>query len=321
MAASDQPIVKHLFPFLDYCEVKKGLANGTQENYRYYLSVFIGWLKKTNNERLRPSEFTAQHAWDYRLYLARGYRTPTGGRLSKKSQNFYLIALRALLRYFAEKDIDSLPSSKIGLAKQGDDGHVSFLERHEIERIMEAVNTSTIEGLRDRAIMETFFSSGMRVAELLSLNVENVSVLTHGSYRGKTLELPIVGKGKRVRTVFLSPRACDWLRSYLAARGPDDHKALFINSRTKNPGERRLTARAIQTMIARYARAAGLTKRATPHTLRHSYATDILSHGADLRSVQELLGHKNVATTQIYTHVTNKRLREVHEKFHDAEAA
>jgi site-specific recombinase XerD len=319
--ASQKPIADYLLPFLDYCEVEKGLSDGSQQNYRYYLSVFIGWLRRTNNVRLRPSQFTAQHAWDYRLYLARTYRTPTGGQLAKKSQNFYLIALRALLRYFAEKDIDSLPSSKITLAKQGAEGHVSFLDRNEIERIMEAADASTVEGLRDRAILETFFSSGMRIAELVALNVDEVSPLTESRQRNRTLELAIVGKGKRVRTVFLSPRACRWLRTYLSARGPDDHKALFINSRTKNPESRRLSARGIQSMITKYARAAGLAKRVTPHTLRHSYATDILSHGADLRSVQELLGHKNVATTQIYTHVTNKRLRDVHEKFHDAEAA
>ena len=316
MAANQKPITGYLLPFLDYCEIEKGLSNNTQRNYKQYLSVFITWLKGTKNERLRPGDFSAQHAWDYRLYLARTYRTPMGGYLAKKSQNFYLIALRALLNYFAERDIESLPSSKIKLAKQGTEGNISFLEHHEIERILKCADTSKTDGARDRAIMETFFSSGMRISELVALNVDDLSILKSKKDPNKTLELSIMGKGKRVRTVFLSPRACGWIRAYLAARGPDDHKALFVNSRTKNPESKRLSARAIQFIIVKYARAGGVAKKVTPHTLRHSYATDLLSHGADLRSVQELLGHKNVATTQIYTHVTNKRLRDIHEKFH-----
>jgi site-specific recombinase XerD len=316
MASNQKPIADHLFPFLDYCEVQKGLSNNTQRNYRQYLSVLVRWLKETNNAQLRPNQFTAQHAWDYRLYLARKYRTPAGDYLKKKSQNFYLIALRALLNYFAEQDIESLPSSKINLAKQGGEGHISFLERSEVERILEAAGSSTPAAVRDRAIMETFFSSGMRVSELESLNVDDVSVLKGKNDANRTFELAIVGKGNRVRTVFLSPRACASVRAYLASRGPDDHKALFINTHTKNPKNKRLSARAIQSIISKHARAAGVAKKVTPHTLRHSYATDLLSHGADLRSVQELLGHKNVATTQIYTHVTNKRLRDIHEKFH-----
>jgi site-specific recombinase XerD len=311
-----KPIGEYLLPFLDYCEVEKGLSNNTQRNYRHYLGAFIAWLKRSNNAQLRPKQLSAQHVRDYRLYLARQHKTPAGGYLGKKSQNFYLIALRALLRYFAEQDIESLPSSKINLAKQAGEGHISFLEPREIERILDAAGRSTPAGIRDRAIMEAFFSSGMRISEVVSLDVDDVAILKSKKDENKTLELSIVGKGNRVRTVFLSPRACGWVREYLASRGPDDHKPLFINTRTKNPESKRLSARAIQSIISKYARAAGVAKKVTPHTLRHSYATDLLSHGADLRSVQELLGHKNVATTQIYTHVTNKRLREIHEKFH-----
>lgn len=314
--AAQLPIAEYLLPFLDYCEVEKGLSDGTQRNYRQYLGVFIGWLRSTHNTRLRPRDFSAQHAWQYRLYLARNYSTPTGRHLAKKSQNFYLIALRALLRFFAERDIESLPSSKIKLGKQGEDRHISFLDRHEIERMLGSPDTAKIDGLRDRAIMETFFSSGMRIAELVSLDVDHVAALSATREPSKTLELPITGKGKRVRTIFLSPHACIWIRAYLAARGSDEHKALFVNTRTKNPESRRLSVRAIQVIISKYARAAGISKKVTPHTLRHSYATSLLSNGADLRSVQELLGHKNVATTQIYTHVTNKRLRDVHERYH-----
>lgn len=316
MTDSQQPLRRHLVPFLDYCEIEKGLSNHTQRNYRQYLRVFFGWLDRNQEPDLKPGELTAKHVWDYRLYLARSYKTPAGRPLSKKSQNFYLIAFRALLRYLAERDVATLPSTRITLAKQKAEEPVSFLERHEVETLFTLPNRATPSGLRDRAIMETLFSSGMRISELVALNVEQLAPLMQaGGEDGRTLEMPIVGKGKHIRTIFISPRAAHWIRAYLASRG-DDLKPLFINSRSRNPESRRLTARAIELLISNYARLAGLTKKVTPHTLRHSYATDLLSCGADLRSVQELLGHKNVSTTQVYTHVTNKRLRDVHEQFH-----
>jgi site-specific recombinase XerD len=308
------PIIDHLLPFLDYCEIEKGLSNNTQRNYKQYLSLFTGWLKKTGQDKLMPDELTANHVRDYRLYMAREYKTPTGQYLSKKSQNYYLIALRALLNYFAEYDIDSLPSSKIKLAKQKSDETISFLEAREVEKVLNVPDISTINGLRDRAILELFFSTGLRIAELVSLDADQVSFLDDKK-TDRTYELSIVGKGKYIRTIFISPRAALWLRKYLTKRD-DAYKPLFVNVRSKDPDQKRLTPRYIQAMISRAAMLAGLSKKVTPHTLRHSYATDLLSHGADLRSVQELLGHKNVATTQIYTHVTNKRLRDIHERFH-----
>ena len=316
MAELQQPLRSYLLPFLDYCEIEKGLSNNTQRNYRQYLRVFFAWLEKTHQADLRPRELTAKHVWDYRLYIARSYKTPSGKYLTKKSQNLYLIALRAFLRYLAERDIETFPSTKITLAKQKAEEPVSFLERREVESILQAPDTAKPEGLRDRAIMETLFSSGMRISELVALDVEQLAALLHDKPdTERTLELPIVGKGKHIRTIFISPRAGHWIRAYLASRG-DDLKPLFINSRSRNPESKRLTPRAIQLMIAKYARLAGLSKKVTPHTMRHTYATDLLSHGADLRSVQELLGHKNVSTTQVYTHVTNKRLRDIHEQFH-----
>jgi site-specific recombinase XerD len=202
------------------------------------------------------------------------------------------------------------------MAKQKSEEPVSFLELHEIEGMLKRPDIAKPEGLRDRAIMETFFSSGLRIAELVALDVDQVSLLMRGKDSSRrTYELSIVGKGSHIRTIFISPRAARWIRAYLARRG-DDLKPLFINSRSRNPEQKRLTPRSIQLMIAKYARLAGVSKRVTPHTLRHTYATDLLSHGADLRSVQELLGHKNVSTTQAYTHVTNKRLRDIHEQFH-----
>jgi site-specific recombinase XerD len=316
MAEKKQPLLTYLQPFLDYCEVEKGLSNNTQRNYSQYLRIFCAWLDKTHRVDLRPCDLTTKHVWDYRLYIARNYKTPSGGYLTKKSQNLYLIALRAFLRYLAERDIETLPSTKIKLAKQKTEEPISFLERHEVEAVLKQPDTTKAEGLRDRALIETLFSSGMRISELVALDVEKLAPLLHGSGgTERTLELPIVGKGRHVRTIFISPRAAHWIRAYLATRG-DDFKPLFINSRSRNPEEKRLTPRAIQLMVAKYAGLAGLSKKVTPHTLRHTYATDLLSRGADLRSVQELLGHKNVSTTQVYTHVTNKQLRDIHEQFH-----
>lgn len=311
---SHDPLPKLVLPFLEYCEIEKGLSNNTQRNYEQYLKLFTGWLEKTNQTSLLPHELTAKHIWDYRLYLARTYKTLSGEYLGKKSQNYYLIALRAFLNYLADRDIETLSSTKVKLAKQKSDETISFLEVREVEKMLAVPDITTVTGLRDRTIMELFFSSGMRISELISLDVDRLSFLQDKS-RTRTYELSIVGKGKHIRTIFISPRAAEWLRTYLAARH-DVFEPLFINFRSKDPDAKRLTARSIQMMISRCAMLAGLSQKVTPHTLRHSYATDLLSHGADLRSVQELLGHKNVATTQIYTHVTNKRLRDIHEKFH-----
>ena len=309
---SKEPLTKHIPSFLDYCEVEKGLSNNTQKNYQQYLKLFETWLKRIEESTLLPHELDAKHIWDYRLFIAREYKSLRGKYLTKKSQNYYLIALRALLDYLADRDIETLPSSKVKLAKQTTEENISFLDVNDVTKMLAVPDTKTPGGLRDRAIMELFFSSGMRISELLSLDADQVSFL--GDKRtDRTYELSIIGKGKRVRAIFISPRAADWLRKYLSSR-KDMTKPLFVNIRKNNPG--RLSPRYVQTMISKGAMLAGLSKKVTPHTLRHAYATDLLSHGADLRSVQELLGHKNVSTTQVYTHVTNKQLRDIHEKFH-----
>src|SRR3989344_8766444 len=243
------PIVNHLSPFLDYCEIEKGLSNNTQKNYKQYLLLFIGWLNKIGQSKLKPHELTAKLVWDYRLYLARSYKTPGGKYLGKKSQNYYLIDLRALLNYFAEQDIESLPSSKVKLAKQKTEETISFLEVPDIEKMLRIPDISTINGLRDHAIMELFFSSGMRISELLSLNVEQLSFLNDKN-PNKTRELSIVGKGKHVRTIFISPRAAEWLRNYLKARR-DVFKPLFINLRSKDEDNNSLSARYVHSMISR----------------------------------------------------------------------
>ncbi len=311
---SKKPIKDYVLPFLDYCEIEKGLSDNTQRNYNQYLKLFVKWLKKNNIENLLPHELTSKHIWDYRLFLAREHKTPLGKNMGKKSQNYYLIALRALLTFLAERDIETLPSSKIKLAKQKTDETISFLDVNDIKKMLKVPDITKESGLRDRAIMELLFSSGMRISELTALDADQMSFLQDNDTK-RTYELSIVGKGKHIRTIFISPRAAKWLREYLKQRR-DVHKPLFINIRSKEPEHKRLTPRYIQMMISRVARLAGVSKKVTPHTLRHTYATDLLGHGADLRSVQELLGHKNVSTTQIYTHVTNKRLRDIHEKFH-----
>ncbi|MFT7645241.1 MAG: site-specific recombinase XerD [Candidatus Paceibacteria bacterium] len=310
---SSTPLRGYLFPFLDYCEIEKGLSNNTQRNYKQYLSLFVKWLEVENLTELKPHELTADHIWDYRLYIARTYKTPRGELLGKKSQNYYLIALRALLAFLADRDIESIPSSKVKLAKQKSNETVSFLEVRDVAAMVDIPDISTKKGLRDRTIMELFFSSGMRISELTALNQDQMTMLQDNA-TNRTYELSIIGKGKHIRTIFISPRSAQWIREYLKGRHDVD-KPLFTNL-TKNSESKRLTPRAIQMMIQRSAMLAGVSKKVTPHTLRHTYATDLLNHGADLRSVQELLGHKNVATTQIYTHVTNKRLRDIHQKFH-----
>lgn len=311
---SNDSIRDHILPFLDYCEIEKGLSSNTQRNYQQYLNLFVKWLTEIDRPNLKPHELTADHIWDYRLFIARKYKTTRGEYLSKKSQNYYLIALRALLSYLAERDIETLPSSKVKLAKQKSEETISFLDVRDIEAMLQVPDTDTNAGLRDRTIMELFFSSGMRISELTALNADQFTMLKDND-SNRTYELSIVGKGKHIRTIFISPRAAEWLRAYLKSRS-DVEKPLFINYRSKDPDNKRLTPRSIQLMISRCAILAGVSKKVTPHTLRHTYATDLLNHGADLRSVQELLGHKNVATTQIYTHVTNKRLRDIHERFH-----
>lgn len=311
MTNSNTTLVNHIPEFLDYCEIEKGLSNKTQENYQRYLQKFVLWLKKTNKENLLPHELTADHIWDYRLFLSRN--SDDKGRFLKKiTQNYYLVALRAFLSYFTAKDIVSLPADKITLPKDAkNEKTVKFLTLEQIEKLLTAPNIKTIEGLRDKAILESFFSTGLRIAELTALNREQF-----GDTRNKKdLEIAIIGKGNRPRTIYFSERALSWVKKYLDAR-TDMEKALFINYRARKNADRRLTSRSMERSIKKYAVIAGIPIFTTPHTLRHSYATDLLTQGVDLRAIQELLGHRSIATTQIYTHVTNKRLRDIHRKFH-----
>jgi len=343
MKQSNKPIPHHLNDFLDWLEIEKGLSSKTQENYSRFLKNFLDWLKKNKLDNLKPHELSPDHIWQYRVFLARQYvsrknqsfdklridheqnrmgqsfdklridpeQNRMGQSLKKNTQNYYLIALRSLLNYFADRDIISLPSEKIKLAKDKGDKQVRFLNIEQLEKLFSIPDASKICGLRDRAILETLFSTGMRISELTALNRDQIKIKP-----GMTdLELIIVGKGERIRTVYLSQRTLFWLNKYLETR-KDKEKSLFINYRSKRNTPKRLTPRSIEKLMKKYAALAGLPLNTTPHVMRHSFASDLLAKGVDLRTIQEFLGHKSIAATQIYAHVTSKKLREIHRKFH-----
>ena len=316
MNKSGIAIIKHIPRFLEYIEVEKGLSPTTSKNYHNFIKVFIDWLEAKDLSGLRPHELTAEHIWDYRLYLSR--KKDDAEFIKKTTQSYYLIAIRALLNYFADQDIIALPAEKVKLPKLTDkDKKIKFLKVEQLEKLFAMPDVNNPSGLRDRAMLEVLFSTGMRVSELVSLNIALFDRNNLLSGRFVDLELSIPGKGGSVRTIYFSHRSLKWLAAYLKIRN-DILPPLFINY---NPSadpkdERRLTARSVERLVKKYTVMAGLPVDATPHTLRHSYATDLLEQGADLRSVQELLGHKNIVTTQIYTHVTNTQLKNVHRKFH-----
>ncbi|MCL0057296.1 tyrosine-type recombinase/integrase [Dehalococcoidia bacterium] len=305
-----KPLPHYLTDFLDWLEIEQGLASESQKNYARFLKKFLDWLKINRLENLKPPELTSDHIWKYRLFLSRQYISKTKKSLKRSTQNYYLIALRQFLIYFTEKDIPSLAPEKVKLPREKTEKIVNFLALDQIEKLLAAPNTSTLLGLRDRAILETFFSTGMRAGELVNLNREQIKIKPGV----KELEISIIGKGNRPRTVYLSERAINWLRKYLEKRD-DKEKALFINYRGKIPSTR-LNIRSMERIVKKYAVLAGLPLTTVCHTIRHSFATDLLRKGVDLRVVQEFLGHRNIATTQIYTHITRPQLREIHRKFH-----
>lgn len=295
--------------FLEYCELDRNLSQKTVRMYSYYLNFFKNWLEK--NSTYQVQNISEDIIRDFRLYLSRDYHNQYKGSLKVQTQNYFLVALRSFFRFLIKKGHKTLSPEMIDLGKMND-RQVQYLEPTEMQRLFEAVDLSTIIGMRDRAIMETIFSTGVRVSEAVSLNRDQVNL--------ETGEFSVLGKGGKARVVFLSDEAKSWLNKYFSMR-VDPYKPLFIRYSGPKPENLddknfRLTARSIERMIEKYRIIAGITKKMGVHTLRHSFATDLLSGGADIRSVQEMLGHKNIATTQIYTHVTNIRLKEVHQKFH-----
>lgn len=304
----EEKTIKELFPdYLDWLELERGLSSKSQENYSRFLKKFFDFLKLSKLESIKPHELETDHIWKYRLFLSR--RAP----LKKSTQNYYLIALRSLLSYFAEKDIISLPPEKVKLPRDKSEKTVNYLTVEKVKKLLESPSTDTITGLRDKAILEVLFSSGLRVAELVSLDRSQVKA-KEGL---KSLEIGIIGKGGHPRTIYLSERAVKWLREYLATR-KDNEKALFINYRGKKPASR-LNVRSVERAVKKYVTLSGLPAVTSCHTLRHSFATDLLMKGVDLRVIQEFLGHKNIATTQVYTHITKPHLKEIHGKYHNLE--
>ena len=288
--------------FLEYIEIERGRAVKTVENYDHYLDRFFRQMQIKE-----VADITEDKIREFRLWLNR--QPGVSGSMKRRTQNYYLIALRAFLKYLRKRDINALSPEKIELAKLPERS-LDLISTAELERLMDAAKGADLKSLRDRAILELFFSTGLRVSELCSLN--NDLDLSRD-------EFSVRGKGDKVRVVFLSPAAKDTIKAYLQAR-KDMEEALFVNlpkvGKESKAVPTRLTPRSIERMIKTYAAKAGITKKVTPHVLRHSFATDLLSNGADIRSVQQLLGHASINTTQIYTHVTDAHLREVHKKFH-----
>ena len=298
----------YITDFLEYCEIEKGRSQLTIRNYNHYLDRFLEFAGD-----IKPVKIDLVAVKNYRLFLNR-LKDNRNHELKKKTQNYHLIALRVLLKYLSKNDVETLAAEKIELGKQ-EDREIAFLEPNEISELFNATKSEKNEliKLRDIAIMQTLYSTGLRVSEIAKLSIESVNL--------EKQEFSVMGKGGKTRVVFLSNEAKEAIEKYIKMRR-DNSPALFFRHGTNRQSNddieelNFLTPRTIQRVLIKYAKRAGITKKVTPHVLRHSFATDLLRNGADLRSVQALLGHSNVTTTQIYTHVTDPHLKEIHGKFH-----
>lgn len=317
-----------LTEFLEYLEIEKNRSQATIRNYNFYLSRFISWAKI--NE---PAQISAELIRKYRLYLNRLPNPKSDSGLKKNTQNYHSIAIRSFLKYLAKRDVKTLAPEKIELAKQ-EDRQIEFLEGSDLNKLLEAPllqapcltgrqaksnlqkksNSKETIKFRDKAILELLFSTGMRVSEMAKLKIEDVNL--------KKDDFPVRGKGGKIRVVFLSNQAKYWLQEYLKKRSDlspyllISHDPASIKNKTEKE-EKPLTPRSIERLVAKYAKIAGITKKITPHTLRHSFATDLLKNGADIRAVQSMLGHSSITTTQIYTHITDKHLKDIYQKYHN----
>lgn len=290
--------------FLEYIEIERGRSLKTVRNYDMYLTRFFAFSRAHS-----PNDITDEIIRTYRLFLNRK-KDFLGRTLKKKTQNYYLIALRGFLKYLARQNITSLPAERIELARTPD-RELDLISDNELGRLLENASGTSLKALRDRALLELLFSSGLRVSELCSLNRDSINMERN--------EFSIRGKGEKVRLAFISDDAKKTLSSYVKARNDMDN-ALFISGREKKDGSlmeaSRLTPRSVERIVKHYAIKAGISKKVTPHVLRHMFATNLLQNGADIRSVQQMLGHANITTTQIYTHVTNQHLRDIYKNFH-----
>lgn len=315
---------RYYIQFLEYLEIERNRSKMTLRNYDHYLKRFVDFSAKQGVTD--PEDIDQELVRSYRLYLNRLAQNDKS--LKVITQNYHLISLRSFLKYLAKRDVKSLAAEKIELPKTPA-RHPEFLSTEDVERLIDATKSekTKITSLRDRAILEMLFSTGLRISELTGLKQDEVNL--------KRGEFSVRGKGDKMRLVFLSPRAIEALQKYLNERD-DNSKALFLPHKAKQSVEKQmesmseaktgplsvgagLTPRSVQRIIKKYAKIAGIMKKITPHTLRHSFATDLLANGADIRSVQEMLGHASISTTQIYTHLTNKRLRDVYERFHNTD--
>jgi len=297
--------------FLEYLEIEQNRSQKTIANYDHYLTRITDFA----GDDITVKDIDAELIRKWRLWLAR-LGTNVSDELQIATQNYHLIALRMFLRFCAKRGIPALAADKVELPKLPRHNKITFLDTDEIARLFGQPDTTTPNGLRDRAVLELLFSSGLRVSELVGLDRDHINL--------KRREFMVRGKGQKDRPIFISSEAAGWLQRYLDKR-EDNSRPLFIRYAGQKAIDRsgnylRLTARSIQRMVSRYAALAGIVKHVSPHTLRHSFATDLVSNGADLRSVQAMLGHSNISTTQIYTHVTDPQLRQVHERFHGKKA-
>ena len=299
--------------FLEYLEIEKGSSLKTVENYERYITRFFEFSKIKNAQEISDEKIR-----EFRLFLNRQsgvkVKGQTSATMKKNTQNYYLIALRVFLKYLIKRGINSISPDRIELAKIKERS-LDLITTEELNRLLAGPDGKDLKGLRDRAILELFFSTGLRVSELASLN-RDLDLSKD--------EFSIRGKGEKVRVVFLSENAKEAIKNYLSTR-KDMEEAMFIrheknlekpNTKQSMKKETRLTTRSIERTVKHYALKAGISKKVTPHVIRHSFATDLLSNGADIRSVQMMLGHSNISTTQIYTHITDKQLKDVHKKFH-----
>lgn len=295
--------------FLEHLEVERNVSRLTIRNYSHYLRRFIAWSSEKKVKHV--TEIDSDLVRSYRVYLAR-YVDEQGRTLSKKTQSFHVIALRSWFKFLVKNDVAVLHPEKIDLPKS-ESKTMKFLNIEQIERLLAQPALSSKTGLRDKAILEVLFSTGLRVSELVGLNRDQVDT--------KRREFGVIGKGRRPRVVFLSDRAAEWLDRWMNSR-EDNWRPVFIRMARNKPDlladgeEMRLTTRSVQRLVDTYCRRAKLPIKLSPHGIRHSFATDLLSNGAGLRDVQEMLGHKNIATTQIYTHVTRPQLKKMYDEFH-----